>query len=446
MINGFKDENLTKTMKLKSTTLFPLFFACTMFYAQAQQSEWIWPEDKETATRKNVLYNDDLKAENFRSAANNLSWLLHNAPNLNPAIYINGAKIYEALADAEKDPKQKHVYADSALLMYDLRMKYFNDEATVTDRKAFTAYKYKSDVPEYQGELLALFQKSFELNGTKVMDPNTLLYMNTVRKYQNSGSGEKLSTEQILDIYDTISNVLDSKPASPKIEKLREQVDGILADIVTIDCDFVEKNYGPKFQSNPDDIKLARKIVNYSVTGKCTDTPLFLQAAEAVNNEKPDYGITRLLGIRYKNEGDYDRALGFYNQAIELTEENSKKADLHIEMADIAVKRGQKATARDHALKAVSIDPAKKETAYTLIGDLYLGSYEQCKEGKSRLDDLAVFLAAYEAYQRAGNSSRMAKAKEGFPSAEDIFNEEKSVGDKITVGCWINETVTIQKR
>jgi len=431
-------------MKIKS--LFTLFFACTMLYAQAQQSEWIWPEDKETATRKNVIYNDDMKAENYRSAANNLHWLLHNAPNLNPAIYINGAKIYEALADSEKNPQQKHVYADSALLMYDLRMKYFNEEATVTDRKAFTAYKYKTDVPDYQDQLLALYQKTFELNGAKVMDPNTLLYMNTVRKYQNSGKFEKLSTENILDIYDEISGVLDAKPASPKIDKLREQVDGILTDIVEIDCGFVEKNYGPKFQADPSDIKLARKIVNYSVTGKCTDTPLFLQAAEAVNKESPDFGITRVLGIRYKNEGDFDKALGFYNQSIELAEDNVKKADINLEMADIALKRGQKSTARDHALKAASLDPSKKESSYTLIGDLYMGSFEQCKGGVNIVQDRGVFLAAYEAYQKAGNSSRMAKAKEGFPSGEEIFNNEMEVGQKITVGCWINETVAIQKR
>ncbi|MDQ3394657.1 MAG: hypothetical protein M3512_11180 [Bacteroidota bacterium] len=439
-------------MKFKSTTVFVLFFVCNVFYAQAQ---WNWPDDKEKAERLNVLYNDELKSENYRAASNNLNWLLHNAPNLNPAIYINGAKIYEALADAEKNAPKKQVYADSALLMYDMRMKHFNDEASVTDRKAYTAYKYKSDVPDYQGELLALFKKTFELNGSKVMDPNTLLYMNTVRKYQNAGNKKKLTTEQVLEIYENIGNVFDEKAASQannapdkqeKLNKLREQVDGILADVVAIDCKFVENNYGPKFQANPGDIKLARKIVNYSVTGKCTDTPLFLQAAEAVNNDTPDFGITRVLGIKYKNEGDYDKALSFYNQSIELTDDNTRKADIHFEMADIAIKRGQKATARDQALKAASLDPGKKESAYTLIGDLYMGSFDQCKGGVNIVNDRGVFLAAYEAYQKAGNSSRMAKAKEGFPSAEEIFNSEMEVGQKISVGCWINETLAIQKR
>lgn len=449
MINGLLDENMINTMKLKSI-LGILFFMCS--FTILAQAQFNWPESpeaKETAERHNALYNDALKANNFRDAANKLNWLLNNTPSLNPAIYINGAKIYEGLADAEKDAKKKEVYIDSALIMYDLRMKYFNSEASVTDRKAFTAYKYKHNDPDYQDELLALFSKSFELNGTKVIDPNTLLYMNTVRQYQKTAS-EKLSDEKILEIYENISSVLDEKingSSSPeKIQQLRDQVDGILADVVTIDCPFVEKNYGPKFQANPTDIKLARKIVNYSVTGKCTDTPLFLQAAEVVNKEKPDYAITRLLGVRYKNEGDYDKAAEFFNQSIELTTDNAKKADIYIDLADIAVKKGQKSSARENALKAASIEASKKDVAYTLIGDLYMSSFEQCKGGENIVKDRAVFLAAYEAYQKAGNSSRMAKAKEGFPSAEEIFNAEMEVGQQISVGCWINETVALQKR
>lgn len=428
-----------------------LFFMFTItMVTQTAHAQWNWPEDKATAEEKNVLYTDNLKSENFRVAANHLSWLLENAPNLNASIYINGAKIYEALADKEKDAAQKLVYVDSALLMYDLRMKYFNEEPIVTDRKAYTAYKYKTDVPEYQGELMNLFQKTFELNGSKVMDPNTLLYMNTVRKYQKGGGGN-LSDEEILGIYDNIALVLDEKIAaggkSPeKLQQLRDQVDGILSDVVTIDCNFVEKNYGPKFQSNTGDIKLARKIVNYSLTGKCTDTQLFLQAAEAVHREQPEYAYARLLANRSKNDGDFDRAEKFYTEAIELTEDNTKKAEIFMDLADVALKRGQKATARENAVKAASADNSKREAAWTLIGDLYMSSFEQCKGGTSMVQDRAVFLAAFEAYQKAGNSSRMAKAKEGFPSAEEIFNEEKEVGQNLTVGCWINETVTIQRR
>jgi hypothetical protein len=49
-------------------------------------------------------------------------------------------------------------------------------------------------------------------------------------------------------------------------------------------------------------------------------------------------------------------------------------------------------------------------------------------------------------YQKAGNSTMAAKAKEQFPSKEEVFLENMQVGDPIEVGCWINESVTIQTR
>ena len=73
-------------------------------------------------------------------------------------------------------------------------------------------------------------------------------------------------------------------------------------------------------------------------------------------------------------------------------------------------------------------------------------SYEDCKSGESRVTDRAVFLAAYEMYKLAGNAQQMNAAKEQFPSIEDIFNENKEEGENLTVGCWINETVSIKRR
>ena len=60
--------------------------------------------------------------------------------------------------------------------------------------------------------------------------------------------------------------------------------------------------------------------------------------------------------------------------------------------------------------------------------------------------DRAVFIAAYAMYQKAGNSSAMANAKSQFPSQEELFLYNMEVGQSYTVGCWINETITLQKR
>ena len=62
------------------------------------------------------------------------------------------------------------------------------------------------------------------------------------------------------------------------------------------------------------------------------------------------------------------------------------------------------------------------------------------------VQDRAVFIAAYNMYSRGGNATKMANAKAQFPSVENVFNETRNKGDRITIGCWINETVTLDTR
>ena len=75
-----------------------------------------------------------------------------------------------------------------------------------------------------------------------------------------------------------------------------------------------------------------------------------------------------------------------------------------------------------------------------------MGSFNDCKEEKSQVDDRLVFIAAHNEYKKAGNSDGMKKAKEQFPSIADIFSEGKEEGQSATVGCWINVTVTLERR
>lgn len=433
-------------MKIK-VVIFMCLVSCTLLINQSfAQGGWNWPEDKAKAETKNALYTDALKANSYRVAANHLYWLLVNAPDLNSSIYINGAKIYAGLAEEEKDKAKQTVFADSALLMYDLRIKYFNDEADVLNRKAYEAYKYYKDNSAKYDELLQLFKKAFEMNGKDVLGVNTIAYMDVLRRAKLSGG--TMTDEEILAEYDAISTALDAQIAaknSPTLVSYKDKIDAMLSEIVTVDCAFIENNLGPRLKSNPEDVANAKKIISLSLTGKCTESPLFMEAAKIVHQKEPNYAIARVIALRAKGDGDFETAAKYFEQALTLTDQNTQKADVYMELADIASRRGQKSTSRDYALKAVGADPSRNE-AYTFIGDLYFKSYEQCKGGENIVHDRGVFLAAYEMYKRGGASARMANAKEQFPSAEEIFTYNMEVGQQMTVGCWINETVTIQKR
>ena len=78
---------------MKSTFLTLAFILVGFSYVFAQTPGWNWPEDRQTAEEKNVIYTDMMKLGNYKLAVPPLSWLLVNAPDLNESIYINGARI-----------------------------------------------------------------------------------------------------------------------------------------------------------------------------------------------------------------------------------------------------------------------------------------------------------------------------------------------------------------
>lgn len=438
-------------MKVKT---FISVFALFLFFANAEaQPGWKWPDDEakaEKAKEKNALYNDALKADQFRTSANHLGWLLKEAPDLNKSLYINGVKVYDGLVDKEKDAAKKEVYQDSALIMYDLRIKYFGEKESVLNRKAFSAYKYYRDKPEKYKELFDLFKETIDLNGVNTWDNNVLAYFDVVRRYQKETNA--LTNEQILDIYGQVEEILDKKSASAsgsdgeKVAMVRDQVENMLVEMIEVDCNFITNTLAPKFKSNPE-IKLAKTILRLSVAGKClSQSPVTIEAAKYIfENDKKEYAIAKLIASNCFSSEDYSCADNYYQQAAELANNDSDKADAYLSLANVQLKQGKKAAARDYARKALGIDGGNKSAA-SFVATLYMNSFNECKQDKDPVQDRAVFIAAYNWYQKAGDSEGMAKAKEQFPSMEEIFTWNYELGQEVSVNCWINESVKLQKR
>lgn len=446
MISGLEEGNMIKSLLDMKRQLTLAILALTISVAAMAQPGWNWPENIEKAKENNALYTDAFKSKEYETAIPPHQWLLENAPDLNKSLYINGAKIYEGLAVKESDVAKKVGLQDRALEMYDLRMKYFGDEANVMNRKAPVAYKYYRGNKVKYKDLLDLFDKTFQLNGQNTLDGNLLAYMDIIRRYKLI-KGD-ITDEQIIEKHGRISDVLELKISEGKnvsrLESYQEKIDEMLTKIVTVDCDFVEKNMGPKLKES-NDIKVAKNIVNFMITGRCTDSPLFLDAAKVLLDQEPDFGLAKVIAVKLGSAGDIQAAHTYYDKAIEYADDDLEKAEIYMSKAKLFNSGGNKSMARTQARRALAIDPSMK-TAYTMIGNLYMGSYQECRKGVSKVDDRLVYLAAYNQYQKAGNTKMMAAAKEQFPSIGEIFELGFKEGQVMTCGCWINESVKLQRR
>lgn len=440
-----------KTMKTIVAGTFMLALFAASFNSFGQCREFKWPEDKSKAEEKVALYGDAMKQGQYRAAANAFTWMVKNAPDWHVKLYIDGADIYDNLAEKEKDPAKKQVYIDSMLLMYDMRVKNCGDEANVLNRKAFYAYKYNVTKKEKAADLLALFDKVAEISGTDMSDGNLVAYMTAVQA--NHVLLKNLSDEQILDRYDRIMKIADEKQKkyeaagktanANKIKEYKGVIDDLLIGMVKVDCDFVKNNLEPKFKQNPNDIALAKKIFGFMLQGKCTDDPLWLQAGEVVHKSEKDFGLAKNLALKYMGNDNLEKAESLFTEALELANNNQDKSEILIYLGSVDVKKGSKSAARENFRKATEL--GNKE-GWEKIGDLYYGSFNDCKKGVNMAEDRLVYIAAYNMYSRAGDSQKMALAKSQFPSKEEIFLFNWKAGDTMRVSCWIGETVTIDTR
>lgn len=436
--------NAMKTM----TRMIGVFLLLTFAVGANAQNGWNWGEQVDTAKEKNVMYTDAYKAKKYEAALPPLNWLLENTPDLNPSIYINGIDVFQELAKKETDPVKKEEYIQRGLDLHDARIQYFG-EGDVSVRKAYFAYSFYSKEKDKYPLLYELFSKAFETQGDKMNHGYLVAYMNSVYKYRFAGGD--LSDTEVIDIYFSISDAIESQKAGAtdankkKMDKSLDTIDRLLlATKVDISCDFVEENLGPKLDQG-NDVNIAKKIFKLMIDGQCIDRPLALKAAGVIQDSEPTYGVAKFLAAKNDKEGNTAKALEYYQEAASLTDDNTQKAEMYVSIARIQMKQGQKSTARNSARRALSFDPSHSD-AYKLIGDLYMTSYDDCKELKSQVLDRAVFIAAYEQYKRAGNSAGMANAKAQFPSIADIFTAGMEEGQSITVGCWINTTVSLERR
>lgn len=422
--------------------------------------------DKAATEVRLALYGDAYKSQKYHDAKAPLSWLLKNAPKVSTKIYVDGVDIYDKLATAEKDPAIKQTLIDSIMVVYDLRVQNCGDEAQVVNRKANTYFKYYYKTKEKLAEVLALFDKAYELNGDKMMESSLDLYMKTVQLHSSFNKGS-MTEDQILERYDRITAILDTKTQkaleagkaadADKLKTIRTSVDDNLAKSpVKFTCDMVKAKLEPKFRANPTDKALAKKIFNFMLQDKCTDDPLWLETGEVIKDIEPkDFGLINNLAKKHLANGNTEKAEALTKEALAIAAKPEQKADALMSLGAIEAKKGNNGGARDYFFQSVQADPASKE-GYLKIGDLYYNSFNDCAKRVNMAEDRLIYIASYEMYSRAAGSTNeadkraasagMAKARAQFPSKEEIFVLNWKAGEAKSIKCWFSESVTLKTR
>ncbi|MCU0445745.1 MAG: hypothetical protein MUE85_12600 [Microscillaceae bacterium] len=430
--------------------LFLSFLVLSISNAVIAQNDTIWGNDPIRAKERYTLFSDDVKAKDFKSAKNHLYWLINYKPKIIKAIYQDGAKVYEGLVATEADAKQKQVYQDSALLMYDMRIKYFNEEANVLNRKGGLAMTYWQNRPEKMPELYDLYKRIVELNGNNTFYYNGQYYMYLAAEMKKQNL-KGIDDEKFLEIFNQLNQIIDfniqkNDHLRLEWEKVKAQNNLIFEKTGNFDCNFVKKIYAPKYQENPRDTVMLEKITGLMLKGNCTTDPFFVQVITSLVKEQPSFKGYKTVAEYYRRQGDILNFNQYIQEALKYPAPPAEKAEVYLFLAQEAAKKGLSGytEARNLAYQALKADPSSAGRVYSFVGDLYMNSATSCKgtDPSNPCHTKAVFIAAYEKYQQAGNTPAMNRARAYFPTKEEIFTHSMG-GQKVQVGCWMNETITI---
>ena len=154
-------------------------------------------------------------------------------------------------------------------------------------------------------------------------------------------------------------------------------------------------------------------------------------------------------GYRYFKKGEIDRAMEFFDQAIELETSITTKAELCYKVGAVNLSLNRYGKARSYAQKALTYN-SKYGMPHILIAQCYAANPNWSDDG---LLNACTYFVCIDRLERAKavdpsvkrDAERLINTYRGYtPKKEDLFMRGYSTGTSVTVGGWINETTTIR--
>ena len=426
-------------------------------------------EDSINVIRNISIYTEYYKTNNFKDAYDN-GWkaVFDDAPLASVNTYNYGIKILRALykdAKTAKDEELMAKYSDELFQVYEQRLKYLDPLNAQSKNKA-TEYEvlgqyghdYMSYNPKVQiSRAYEILRKSVDLGKGHsqyyVLDD---LMNVSAQRFKNKKDNDEFRDALMQDYVDC-ANYIDEFIALQTDDKILEQavkvkerIDGLFINSGAADCEKLQEIYGPKIENNKDNLEYLNKVVKLMSMFDCKSSDAYFTAAEYAHQISPSVQTAKSLGKLYlQQREDADKALEYYNQAIELDEDSKSRGDTYYAIAALYMSKERYDNSRTAVQKCISNNPNKGE-AYILLAQLYAVKHDWSSD--AALNRCAYFAVLDKLEQAKKVDSSVAdrandlisQYKKQCPSAEDLFMFGYKPGDKIEIKGWINETTTIR--
>jgi hypothetical protein len=403
-------------------------------------------------------YQELFKAKKITESFDTWTTVSKNCPKENEAVYSDGIEIIQYKIDNAGSAEEKEKLVRDVLKLYDQYNKYF--PLTTQDfevNKAMTLVDNKIDAKE---EIFSLLDRGFNKASNKVTAANAIYtYFSMYCEKFNNGD-KSITSNSVLEKYTLVNSLLNqlqaAKPDSNDSEDARQNLDyksaqtainKLIKDLAT--CENLDAFYSKNYTDNQENGDWITSAL-LSLSGKCSAKPIFNTLAEKLYAMKVTTQSANFMALAKLQQRKFPEAIKFYNESAELQINPIEKAKIYYTLAT-GLLANDLPKSKEYLKKALSSDP-KMGKAYLFLAQLYSNSANDC--GKTDFEKKAVYYLAIQTAQKAGvaeprlkpTADKAAKDYEAKSLTADEISKAKMNGKLVTIGCWINETITFPSK
>ena len=452
---------------MKKVLLIILCFAIPMAgFAQKKKKKGAEPEvvtpvvetlsDEECMVNLS-LFHESVKNKQFEEAYGFWLPVYQSRPDMNKAIYTDGAEILGYRYQQATDENVRKALRDSILQLHDDRIKYF-DEAKYPDAYVLglKAMDYLTYFPEDELAIPAYGWLKESVTALGANAQITVLRKFVEVSYNIYKSNSDQYASQFLADYQLASTSLEQiavaggKNAN-HAESAKAYVDRLYAASGAADCGQMDQMYASVVAESASDLDKLGSIMKLYRRLGCTESDVYFAAAENAHKLQPTAESAAGCAQMCIKKGDLSGAVEYYKQALSMVTADEDKADYLYRLANVYVSLKNYQQGVTYAQQALDID-AEDGRCYLLMGICYASA----KVYDDPILARSVFWVACDMFRKAKTvdtsctsdaNKLIATYSQYFPSKEDVFfHKELNEGAPFRVGGWIGKTTTCRSK
>jgi tetratricopeptide (TPR) repeat protein len=156
------------------------------------------------------------------------------------------------------------------------------------------------------------------------------------------------------------------------------------------------------------------------------------------------------MALAATKQKKFPEAIRYYEESAQLEPNPLEKANIYYTLAT-GLSSGDKSKSKEYLNNALTFDP-KMGKAYLFLAQSYSNSKEEC--GKTDFEKKAVIYLAIQTVKKAGvadpklkpTADKMEADFKSQSLTQEEIKKSKMNGKSLTIGCWINETITFPSK